>query len=206
MPTTDPTTTTNVAPLSVDNNRYFTDPVTKELSTASTGNATVPQSNCLDAQRQSHETATSLDELGSHYSTDDNEQFHPANDILEVDDTLVDFIINEQPLLVEQNDPTILRDSPVPALPTYSPNEDNLGQAINPEATAVRDLNNQQAAQQMPQQPKQQKQNSQRQPGSPASTTTTSNQNGVPVDPNNPQAKVKPKKVLGNYTLTKTLG
>ncbi|CAG8563370.1 1853_t:CDS:2 [Ambispora leptoticha] len=163
---------------------------------------------------------------GSLSSNEDFEQFHPASDILEIDSSLIGSEIDEQLLQVEQLGPTILCDSPVPLeLPVYSPPDgDALSEAImaikadTRENSQISQKQQEASAKQRPpthknsnhQQKQPQKIQSTNSNSSPAPVITTSDPNGENIAnnhmANNQHVKVKPKKILGNYTLTKTLG
>ncbi|RIA97579.1 hypothetical protein C1645_751914 [Glomus cerebriforme] len=192
MPTTQPTTATpGVASTSIDYKYYYKDSLQKELPPTPNENGA------------SDESAGSMDGSNSHYSTEDEtDQFHPASENLDNDSLMHGSDYETRLLQVEKNGPTILRDSPVPSeLPVYSPPDEdiNLKGSVrkNPETTASREV------------PRQ----SQRASNSPTPVITTSDPNGETIsnnttasDTSSHNVKVKPKKVLGNYTLTKTLG
>lgn len=209
MPTTQPTTATpGVASTSIDYKYYYKDPLQKDLPPTPTEETS--QGNGYATETQSHSTCGGIlhgtsDESAdgnSNYSTEDEtDQFHNARENLD-NDTLMPGLDNDVHLLqVERNGPTILCDSPVPSeLPVYSPpDEDMQHDSVRkkPETTASREV------------PRQRQQAS----NSPTPVITTSDPNGETIsnnttasDTSSHHVKVKPKKVLGNYTLTKTLG
>ncbi|RGB34309.1 hypothetical protein C1646_702269 [Rhizophagus diaphanus] len=194
MPTTQPTTATpGVASTQIDYKYYYKDPLEKELPPT-------PIENEYTKNGASDESAGSFDGSNSHYSSEDeNDHFHPASENLD-NDTLMHGYDNNL-LQVENNGPTILRDSPVPSeLPVYSPPDEDIQHKESvrkkPEKTASREV------------PRQRQQASNYSPP----VITTSDPNGETISNNTTTSdtsshiKVKPKKVLGNYTLTKTLG
>lgn len=194
MPTTQPTTATpGVASTQIDYKYYYKDPLEKELPPT-------PIENEYTKNGASDESAGSFDGSNSHYSSEDeNDHFHPASENLD-NDTLMHGYDNNL-LQVENNGPTILRDSPVPSeLPVYSPPDEDIQHKESvrkkPEKTASREV------------PRQRQQASNYSP--PVITTSDPNgetiSNNTTVSDTSSHIKVKPKKVLGNYTLTKTLG
>ncbi|KAG9307423.1 hypothetical protein G9A89_017253 [Geosiphon pyriformis] len=233
MPSTQPTTATIVAPVSIDNN-YFVDPISKDLPptlnveeprSVNRHNITLPTNHHGEQQNLLQNTGTSLNRNGSQSSTEDNEQFHPASDSLDLDNNFTDSRIDEQLLQVDHIEPTVLCDSPIPSeLPVYSPSDgDPLTDTImlkKPDAFISLDSPQQQKQQQQQQQEQQQEpqktkhhQRNSHSVSAPIPIITTSDQNGEEITNGtsngsnmNQNVKVKPKKVLGNYTLTKTLG
>ncbi|CAG8519325.1 11739_t:CDS:2 [Ambispora gerdemannii] len=228
MPSTQPTATSISAPVSIDN-KYYTDFIPKDLPTliiegaqATNRNNTVEQSHHDGQRKLLHRTGESFNTVGSGSlsSTEDFEQYHPAIDILDIDSPLIESDIDEQLLQIEQFGPTVLCDSPAPLeLPVYSPPD---GEVLNEAIMAIK-TDTQENPQIPPKQltsTKQQLQknskNQQKHPqktqsnSSPAPVITTSDPNGEDVTNSNvaseQHVKVKPKKILGNYMLTKTLG
>jgi hypothetical protein len=194
MPTTQPTTATPGVASTLDYKYYYKDPLEKELPPT-------PIENEYTNNGASDEFAGSINGSNSHYSTEDeNDSFHPASENL--DNNILMRESENNLLQVEKNGPTILRDSPVPSeLPVYSPPDEDIQHKgsvrKNPETAASREV------------PRQRQQASNYSPP----VITTSDPNGETIsnnktasDTSSQHAKVKPKKVLGNYTLTKTLG
>ncbi|CAI2182850.1 17886_t:CDS:2 [Funneliformis geosporum] len=201
MPTTHPTTATPRAVSVPIDNYYYKDPLQKDLPPIPTEDTSQVNVYVNETQSRStrgepihgasDESAGSMDgsNSNSRYSTEDeNDQIHPGNEKL--DNVVLSHGLNKE-VQTERNGPTILRDSPIPSeLPSYSAPDEEI----------------ENSSRKIPAVPQQLQQ-------SPTPVITTSNPNGETVsnntttsDTSNHHAKVKPKKVLGNYTLTKTLG
>ncbi|CAG8554745.1 7095_t:CDS:2, partial [Acaulospora morrowiae] len=129
---------------------------------------------------------------------DENEQYHPASEDPEADAVTPRLTKERNMLQVEQNGPTILCDSPVPPeLPAYAPKDTQQCEESVKETIASRETarHHQQTTNARTTNIKTSDTNAE-----------TTKSNNTSSDSSNQQLRVKPKKVLGNYTLTKTLG
>ncbi|CAG8612712.1 6644_t:CDS:2, partial [Scutellospora calospora] len=191
---------------SMDDKHYYKDPTKKDIpstpiedTSQENGYASPSHKTHSKTHRVLDDYSVSMDGNYSHYSTEDEtEQFHPASENLD-NDVAIQGSDNEDCLLqVEHNGPTILRDSPLPSeLPEYSPPDEGSQQCdgsvrTNPDTTNTS------------------KNSSQRRQNTNAhvQSVSTSDPTGEATasDTNSNRPRIKPKKVLGNYTLTKTLG
>ncbi|KAF0551985.1 Pkinase-domain-containing protein [Gigaspora margarita] len=204
MPTTQPMTAIPKV-TSMDDKHYYKDPTKKDIPSTSiedtsqeNGYASPSHKTQSKTRRVLDDYSISMDGNNSHYSTEDEgEQFHPASENLDPDVAMQGSDNEDSSLQVENNGPTILRDSPLPSeLPEYSPPDDSQqcdrGEITNPNTTSASNDTSQC------------QQNTKVQ----ANSTSTSDPTGETAasDTSSNRTRVKPKKVLGNYTLTKTLG
>ncbi|CAG8596570.1 17132_t:CDS:10 [Dentiscutata erythropus] len=204
MPTTRPMTAIPKV-TSMDDKHCYKDSTKKDIPSTSiedtsqeNGYASPSHKTQSKTHRVLDDYSISMDGNNSRYSTEDEgEQFHPASENLDPDVAMQGSDNEDSLLQVENNGPSILRDSPLPSeLPEYSPPDDSQqcdrGEITNSNTkSASKDTSKCQ-------------QNTNVQ----AHSASTSDPTGEATasDTSSNRARIKPKKVLGNYTLTKTLG